>query len=233
MTDGPQLSCIIPAFNEAPRIGAVLAVALTTPEIDEVIVVDDGSTDATVAVVQTWASRHPKLRLIRQRANAGKTSAVAAGLRAAGGELVMLLDSDLVGLRAEHLSALARPVITGRAEATISLRGNAPKSWHWIGLDYISGERVMARQLLLQTLDTLDRLPRFGLEVYMNRLWLANNVTLAVVQWPDVQSPLKSAKRGSRLAGLKADLAMLADMFRTVSPFEALRQIVGLRGRRV
>ena len=233
MTKAPKLSCIIPAYNEAPRIGAVLDAAVATPEIDEVIVVDDGSTDATVEVVPHRPSTQARFTLLRQPRNGGKTRAVATGLRRARGTGVMLLDRDLSGLAPRHLAALAEPVLSGRAGASISLRGNAPRSWRALGLDYLSGERVMQRALLADRLDALDRLPRFGLEVFMNRLWLEQGLDIVVVPWPEIASPLKAQKRGGFLAGLGADLAMIRDIFQTISPLAALGQIRAMRARRV
>jgi glycosyltransferase involved in cell wall biosynthesis len=233
MTTTPALTCVIPAFNEAPRIGAVLAAALAAAEIDEVIVVDDGSTDTTARVVEDWKTRHPRLRLIRQPENRGKSRAVVAGLRAARGTYLMLIDSDLTGLASVQLSRLAVPVIAGRADASISLRGNAPLGWRALGIDYISGERVMPRAVLADQLEALEQLPRFGLEVFMNRLWLDEGFTIAVVRWPQVASPVKSAKCGGVIAGLKADIAMMADIFRTITPVAALGQIREMRARRI
>jgi len=232
MTDAPRISCIIPAYNEAPRIGAVLETVLASALIDEVIVVDDASADATAGIAREFADRHPGLTLLVQPVNGGKTRAVAAGLVAARGDLVMLLDADLAGLTPDHLASLAEPVLDGRADAAISLRRNAPWPWRAIGLDYISGERVLPRALLAAHLGQLDTLPRFGLEVFMNRLWLANGLRIAVVRWPGVSSPLKGAKQGLR-AGLSADLRMMGDIFRTVRPWEALAQILRLRTRRI
>lgn len=233
MTGVDGLSCILPAFNEAPRIGAVLGCVTSHRQVAEVIVVDDGSTDGTAAVAERFAAAAPSLRVLRQARNGGKTRAVAAGIAAARGTHVMLLDTDLIGLTHGHLDALIAPVATGRAGAALSLRENAPWPWQALGIDYISGERVMPRALLADRLDALDRLPGFGLEVFMNALWLEAGWPIAVVPWPGVASPLKATKAGGWRAGLRADAAMLRDIFRTVPVGAALRQIAVMRSRRV
>lgn len=221
------VSCIIPAYNEGPRIAAVLSVTCAHPLVDEVIVVDDASSDDTAAQI----TRFNRVQLIRQPRNRGKSAAIAAGLRAARGDVVLFLDSDLLGLDANAVQALLLPVIHDRADATISLRGNAPAPWHWLGLDYLSGERAM-RRALAPTPETLEQLPRFGMEVYMNTLWLKHGARLQVITWPKVASPYKSAKRGL-LRGLVADLAMMRDILSTVGAATLLRQIRALRASRV
>src|ERR1700688_63549 len=89
-----RVSCIICAFNEAPRIGAVLAVASAHPLLGEVIVVDDGSAEGTAEDVK----RFPSVRLIQCEVTRGKSAAMAVGIAAAQNELLMLLDADLKGL---------------------------------------------------------------------------------------------------------------------------------------
>ncbi len=225
------LSCVIPAFNEAPRIERVLASVVGHPAIDEVIVVDDGSGDGTAEVVGRVAG----VRLIRLPANRGKTFAVATGIEAAAHDLIMLLDSDLIGLAPEHIAALAAPVAEGRADVAISLRRNAPGLWRAIGLDYISGERVLRRDWLLEGAGEgggLQALPRFGLEVHMNRMLIGRAARIAVVRWPEVESPFKHTKFGL-WAGLRADARMMRDIFRTVPAHRAALQILQMRRLRV
>lgn len=222
-----RVSCLIPAHNEAPRIGAVLDAALANPLIDEVIVIDDGSTDGTAHV----ASR-PGVRLLHMARNGGKTRALAAGIALSQGEYLLFLDADLVGLTIHDLTRLIQPVLSGKAATSISLRRNAPFLWRWIGLDYISGERVLPRRMLEPHSETLCRLPRFGIEVFINTLWIAARHPIAVVRWNGVDSPAKAAKTGL-LAGLLADIGMMADIFGTVGPANALNQIIRMTAQRV
>ena len=218
-----QVACLIPAYNEATSIGSVLEAVLDHPLIDELLVIDDGSTDATAEI-----ARGLGVRVLTTAGNRGKTRALAEGLRATRAGRVLLLDADLLGLTATDVTALLRPVVEKRALATISLRGNAPRTWQRIGIDYISGERVIPRALLDGHLDQLDHLPRFGFEVFLNRLLITAGLPIEIVEWPGVASPSKATKRG-RLAGLRADAAMMMDIFGTISPFEALMQIWTLR----
>jgi glycosyltransferase involved in cell wall biosynthesis len=154
-----KISCIICAFNEARRIGAVLAIATAHPLLDEVIVVDDGSTDETAEVARSF----PSVRLIAQAQNRGKSCAMAAGIAAAANEYLMLLDADLKGLVADDIAALAEPVLSRRADVSISLRRNSLLIYRAIGIDFVSGERVIRKDLLSEALNEMRGLPRFGI----------------------------------------------------------------------
>jgi glycosyltransferase involved in cell wall biosynthesis len=215
-----KLSCIIPAYNEAPRIGKVLDAVCGHALVDEIIVVDDRSTDNTVEVAQRSG-----VKVISLERNSGKSNAVAAGILAASGSHVLLLDADLIGLTASDITALAEPICSGLADVSLSLRGNSPLPWQVIGLDYISGERIFRRDQVVKYLDEIGTLPRFGLEVWLNHLWLADHSRIKVVRWPDVMSPYKAKKMGWLQGGM-ADIQMLRDIFNTVPLHKASMQIV-------
>ncbi len=94
----PLVSCVIPCRNEAANL--VLLLPLLRNCLDditpswEVIIVDDGSTDATAVLLDTWA-RVPGFRALQLSRNFGKEAALTAGLDAAAGEVVVTLDADL------------------------------------------------------------------------------------------------------------------------------------------
>lgn len=222
----PGICCLIAAWNEAPRIGAVLDAVAGHPLVAEVLVIDDGSTDGTAQVAAGYAG----VRVLRLDRNGGKSAAVMAGVRATGHPLLLLLDADLQGLTPEDITALALPVLDGQADVAISLRGNAPRLWRWIGLDYISGERLVPRAVLERIV--AQGLPRFGIEVAMNRLWLDLSARIAVVPWPGVASPAKAVKQGL-WRGIRADLRMIADLCATQPAHRLAAQIHRMRRHRV
>jgi dolichyl-phosphate beta-glucosyltransferase len=95
----PLISIIIPAYNESARIGKALDEVLRcVHERDwqaEILVVDDGSTDRTAAIVHQMAELHPEVRLLSNPENRGKGFSVRQGVLQAVGDMVMFTDADL------------------------------------------------------------------------------------------------------------------------------------------
>jgi glycosyltransferase involved in cell wall biosynthesis len=94
-TPAPQFSIVIPAYNVEATIDAAIASALGQEAFDdlEVVVVDDGSTDATRARADAIAARDARVRVLSQ-SNAGAGAAISAGIRAARGEFLVQLGAD-------------------------------------------------------------------------------------------------------------------------------------------
>ena len=118
-----KLSVIIPAYNEAASIDAilekVLAVALPGDMAREIIVVDDGSTDGMAQAVTAWAG-HPQIKIIHQN-NQGKTGAIVTGLKQAGGDIMLIQDADLEYDPAEY-QHLLRPILAGETQVVYGSR---------------------------------------------------------------------------------------------------------------
>ncbi len=95
----PQLSIVIPAYNESARIEDALERVLSCVAEQqwdaEVLVVDDGSKDNTAAIVERWMTAHSRLHLIKNVGNRGKGYSVRNGLLQAAGDIVMFTDADL------------------------------------------------------------------------------------------------------------------------------------------
>jgi glycosyltransferase involved in cell wall biosynthesis len=95
----PKYSIVIPAYNESGRIPATLKSVMECVRANgwlaEIIVVDDGSRDATAEVVRTFAAGAPEVRLIQNPGNHGKGYSVRNGMLQALGEIVMFTDADL------------------------------------------------------------------------------------------------------------------------------------------
>ncbi len=95
----PQISVVIPVLNEAAGISPLLA--RLEPALDRtgltwsIVFIDDGSTDATLTVLRTEHARNSRVTAIALSRNFGKETAVAAGLRYAKGDCVVIMDSDL------------------------------------------------------------------------------------------------------------------------------------------
>ncbi|MCU1675012.1 MAG: hypothetical protein JWN77_3125 [Frankiales bacterium] len=135
----PRVSVVIPALNEARNLPWVLRRLPVT--VHEVVLVDGHSTDDTVAVAR---SEHADIRVVQQRAR-GKGAALAAGLLAATGDIVVMIDADgsmdpaeipgLVGalLAGADVAKGSRYVVGGGSDDLTRLRGVGNRALTWTG----------------------------------------------------------------------------------------------------
>lgn len=95
----PDLSLVVPVFNEEENlpilVGEIAAALAPLDRSWELLLVDDASTDGSLAVMQRLAGSDSHLRIVRHARNAGQTATLASGFRAARGAIVVTLDADL------------------------------------------------------------------------------------------------------------------------------------------
>lgn len=98
-TARPRYSIIVPAYNEGARVGATLEQILDHLRAQqwsaEVVVVDDGSRDNTLEVLNRFAREHPQVRVLKNPGNQGKGYAVRNGMTNARGEILLFTDADM------------------------------------------------------------------------------------------------------------------------------------------
>ncbi|HEX5070207.1 MAG TPA: glycosyltransferase family 2 protein [Vicinamibacterales bacterium] len=116
MTDVATAVAIVPAFNEAVRLPGVLDVLTSCPSLHDVLVVDDGSTDATADVARAHGAR-----VLRLATNLGKGAAMERGVSIAPGDIVFFCDADVFGLTHQLIDDLIDPVREGRVAMSVAL----------------------------------------------------------------------------------------------------------------
>lgn len=117
-----KVSILVPAFNEEATLERVVRklVALSLSEY-EIILVDDGSTDQTVAVAKRLTEQFPQIKLFCQTKNQGKTAAIARAIRESDGDILIVQDADLEYDPAEIPDVIA-PILDGVADVVYGSR---------------------------------------------------------------------------------------------------------------
>jgi glycosyltransferase involved in cell wall biosynthesis len=173
----------MPVFNEASTMVKVAEVVLARPEVGELVVVDDASSDGTWEELQRLAAANPeRVKALRHESNRGKGAALKTGFAAATGDIVLVQDADLEYDPGDY-PRLLEPVLRGAADAVFGSRFIGGSShrvlyfWHSLGNRFLTlfsnmvtdlnltdmecGYKVFRRDLLQKI--TIEE-PRFGFE---------------------------------------------------------------------
>lgn len=110
-----KFSVVIPAFNEAKTFPKVIAEVLTLKEVEELIFINDGSTDNTDARIKKFLS-DPRVIYLKHAKNKGKGAAIKSGVTKAENEVILLLDADLKNITAQKIKKIALPVLKGEVD---------------------------------------------------------------------------------------------------------------------
>lgn len=206
---------VIPAFNEEKGLGHVLETVSAVDWIAEIIVVDDGSTDNTLAVSQAWAEQNGRITPIRLPYNMGKGGAMLAGIQALSTDLVLFLDADLIGLRPYHLQTLCLPVLAGATDIAVAVfrQGGVRTDAALLLTPYLSGQRCMKRHAAVQALSRMAD-TQYGVEVALTDYAKHHQWQTQYINWYGLTHTMKEAKRG-RVAGWQSRWKMYAQIVST------------------
>lgn len=201
-----RVSAIIPAYNEEATVEEVVREIASSPLIDEVIVVDDGSHDHTAEAAQKAGAR-----VIVLRHNEGKARAMAHGVRAARHDVVFFADADIHGLTAEKIGRIVEPVLSGKYAMFVGIR---KRRSHFLNkflriAPVLGGERAITKELW----NSVPRLYKkgFQIEIAMNYYTKRFGKRMGFRLMPGVRQTIKEKKHGV-IRGFFERLKMIADV---------------------
>ncbi len=204
-----KVSVIVPAYNEAERIGAVIKPLLASPSVHEVIVVDDGSTDETGQVAESFP-----VKVVRLNQNHGKAAAMAAGVNAAQGDVLMFMDADLTGLTPGHVEEMIQAYREGDADLVLAVfrEGRVGTDLSQRIAAFLSGQRVMPRSHWERARGLVED-ASFGIEAALTKLAIKEGWKQKKVILRGVSHVRKEEKRGF-WRGLADRMVMYGDVVR-------------------
>jgi polyisoprenyl-phosphate glycosyltransferase len=203
------ITAIVAAYNEENTIGDVLRALTSSPHIDEVIVVSDGSTDNTVRI-----SRGFDVRTLALRENRGKGYAMRIGVDYASHDTLFFVDGDMLNVTERTIESLVLPVLRDECDMNIGVRHRGPV------LDFLhlkmqcgpvlSGIRVMKREVFEKVPPQYQE--RFKIEAALNCFCSRSGYRQQHTVIYELRHIIKESKRG--LAdGLRARWEMSREVF--------------------
>jgi glycosyltransferase involved in cell wall biosynthesis len=202
-------------------VGAVVYAALDAPLVDDVVVVDNASTDATAAVAAVHGAT------VVREPTPGKGEAMRAGVAAAAdADVIVFLDADLVGLRPHHVDALVASVLADDADMACGLfdRGPVANPIFLEGLPVLTGQRALRRDLF-QALDLRD-VRGYRVEAALNSLVAHRGLRRRDQVLPGLWHRTKEEKLANPVLGFVTKLAMLASACWSYTRFAVARRSV-------
>ncbi len=163
-----KVTCLIPVYNEGPRLVRTVTLLHNVKEIDEFVIVDDGSTDDGIAKLHT---KYPAIKIIKLSHNQGKSAAVRVGLAKIRAELTLLVDADIRGLIPSEISdGIVVMKKNPKVEMLIFRRLQSPVTAKLDRSDImLSGERVIKTKMLKEVMSQQPLPENYEMEVALNQ----------------------------------------------------------------
>lgn len=188
-----KVAAIVPAYNEEETIGPIIQTLVSSPLLDEVIVVSDGSKDRTHEIALSEGAK--ALQLPR---TSGKGQAMLHGVAHTDAHIIVFFDADLKGLTHDHIERLVLPVKSGAKSMNVGIRDRGPiTSKIATHLPLIGGERAMTRTVIEGV--PPKYLNGFMVESALNYYCRSRGLTYGTVFLPGLSIRRKMEKVGFKL----------------------------------
>lgn len=157
-----SISVIVPVFNEENTILEVLTNLSSCNFIDEIIIINDASTDNSQSIIEKYMLNFPKMKLITLSRNYGKGNAIRTGIEYCSGDIIAIQDADLE-YDALVLAELCKPILYGQADVVYGSRfmGDKPRRvlfyWHSLGNKFLTSLTNIVTNLNLTDMETCQK----------------------------------------------------------------------------
>ncbi|MGJ7027456.1 glycosyltransferase family 2 protein [Petrimonas sulfuriphila] len=186
-----KIAAIICAFNEEKTIKEVTATACDY-FFDEIIVVNDGSTDRTADILAELSGL-PRLKCITLPENKGKGYAMATGVENSTSEIIVFVDADLSNLNEEHFEQLITPVFSNEADMVLGQATETLINYKINPFKSFTGQRALLKKDILPILKDV-KTSKFGVETLINLYYQSHEKRVKYVMLVDLKHPTKFQK---------------------------------------
>ena len=194
-----KVTAVVPVYNEEKTVKGVLDALVSSDKIDEIIVVDDGSTDDTPNIIKKF-----KVKVIILKKNTGKGNAVEIGTKNIKSDIMLFFDADLLNLKKEHIDKLLAPVANGESAMAIGLmdKGNLIANMIMPYFPLTGGQRAILTKVFME-IKKIPLIGGWGLESVMNDYCRKKNLKFSIVKLDGVDHVGVQAKKYGLMVFLK------------------------------
>jgi glycosyltransferase involved in cell wall biosynthesis len=153
------LSVVVPVYNEEATLATIVERLLQLPQLKEIVIVDDCSTDRTGSILRELSMRHEQIRTARHAKNSGKTEALKTGFQLTTGDVVIVQDADLE-YDPQEIPGVIAPIVEGNADVVFGSRFLVRKAtrvlyfYHYLGNKLLTLLSNLATNINLTDVET-------------------------------------------------------------------------------
>lgn len=186
----PLVTAIVPAYNEEKTVRSVVSTLLSSGLFYDVIVIDDGSVDATAS-----RARAAGATVRVNKTNLGKGTSMKIGAKMTNSPYLFFCDADIIGLNHRHLDELLKPIKLVNFGMSVGMRDKGRiGTWFSMKLPWISGERVIDRRIIDAVPSTI--FTGYRAEILLNRSCNRLGLRSTALKMDGVTMRKKTAKTG-------------------------------------
>ncbi|MEA2107577.1 MAG: glycosyltransferase family 2 protein [Bacteroidota bacterium] len=190
--DKKDVSIVICAYNEEPTIKNVIESCHRFNPESEIVLVDDGSEDATQQIVKDLQKDIP-ISYIRMDKNKGKSFAMVIGVENASRDIILFFDADITNIKKEHFDHLLNPIFNAEADMVLGQPSETLIDYRINPFKGLTGERAMLKKDIKSILEDIRDI-RFGVETYINLYFQAHGKKLKYSVLEGLTHPTKYEK---------------------------------------